>query len=216
MSFVGDAIGSVVGGITGASQQADAAQQAAQTQAGASDAAISEQKRQFDKMIELMLPYVTTGKQALIQQGNLIGLGGATAQQGAINQLQQSPQYQSLVSQGENAILQNASATGGLRGGNVQGALSNYRTDVLSNLINQQYSNLGGLSQLGQASAAGQGAAGLNTASNIGNLLTQQGAALAGGQLAQGSVASNAFGTLAQGAGAYAGLGGLSGIKGLF
>lgn len=205
MSFVGDAIGSVIGGITGDSQQADAAQQAAQTQAGASDTAIAEQKRQFDKMVELMLPYVTTGQQALTQQGNLIGLGGAEAQQRAINQLQQSPQYQSLVGQGENAILQNAAATGGLRGGNVQNALANYRTDVLSNLINQQYGNLGGLSQLGQASAAGQGAAGLNTASNIGNLLTQQGAALAGGQLAQGSVASNAFGTLAKGAGMYFG-----------
>jgi len=105
---------------------------------------------------------------------------------------------------------------GGLRGGNVQGALANYRTDVLSNLINQQYSNLSGLSQLGQSSAAGQATAGLNTASNIGNLLTQQGAALAGGQLAQGSVASNAFGTLAQGAGAFAGIGGISGLKGLF
>lgn len=216
MSFVGDAIGSVIGGITGASQQADAAQQAAQTQAGASDVAIAEQKRQFDKMVELMMPYVSGGQQALTQQGNLIGLGGVTAQQGAINQLQQSPQYQSLINQGENAILQNASATGGLRGGNIQGALANYRTDVLSSLINQQYSNLGGLSQLGQASAAGQGAAGLNTASNIGNLLTQQGAALAGGQLAQGGVASNAFGSLAKGVGAFSGVGGMPGIAKLF
>lgn len=194
-NFIGDTLGSVVGGITGSSQQAEAAQQASETQSAAADKAMQEQRRQFDKLVELMMPYTQTGQNALTAQQNLLGLGGDTAQQTAINALHQSPQYQSLVRSGENAILQNASATGGLRGGNVQGALANYRTDVLSNLINQQYSNLGGLSQLGQASAAGQASAGLNTASNIGNILQQQGAAVAGGQLAAGNQVANTFGT---------------------
>jgi len=98
-----------------------------------------------------------------------------------------------MVRQGENALLQNASATGGLRGGNVQSALAQYRPQILSDLINQQYGRLGGLSQMGQAAAGGQAVAGQSMASNVGNLFGQQGAALAGGQLAQGQTVQNAM-----------------------
>jgi hypothetical protein len=109
---------------------------------------------------------------------------------------EQSPLFQALTQQGENAILQNASATGGLRGGNVQAALSQFRPQALNALIEQQYGRLGGLSELGQASAAGQAASGMESASNIGNLLANQGAAIAGGQMAKGGVARQAFGDL--------------------
>jgi hypothetical protein len=90
-----------------------------------------------------------------------------------------------LQQQGENAILQNASATGGLRGGNIQGALAQFRPALLNQALEQQYSRLGGMTQLGQRSAAGVGAAGMETGTNISNLLGQQGAALAGGELGQ-------------------------------
>lgn len=196
MSFVGDFIGDTIGGITGAKQQAKAAERAAQIQAGSSDQAIAEQRRQFDTLIELMSPYVTSGNQAIGQQGALIGLGGQQAQQDAISQLEQSPMFTSLLRQGENAMLQNASATGGLRGGNTQSALMQFRPDLLAQVINDQYSKLGGLTQIGQASAAGQASAGMQNASNIGALLADRGAALAGGQLAKGSVARNTFGDL--------------------
>ena len=93
-------------------------------------------------------------------------------------------------------MLQNASATGGLRGGNTQSALMQFRPDLLAQVINDQYSKLGGLTQIGQASAAGQASAGMQNASNIGALLADRGAALAGGQLAKGSVARNTFGDL--------------------
>jgi hypothetical protein len=196
MSFVGDFIGDVVGGITGASQAADAAERAGQTQAAASQAGIDEQRRQFDALVELMAPYVTAGTGAMGQQQALIGLQGAEAQQQAIQGFEQSPLFQSLTQQGENAILQNASATGGLRGGNVQAALAQFRPMALNSLIEQQYGRLGGLSSMGQASAAGQAASGLESASNIGNLLANQGAALAGGQMAQGGVVRQTFGDL--------------------
>lgn len=196
MSFVGDFIGDTIGGITGSKQQGKAAERAAQIQAGASDQAIAEQRRQFDTLIELMSPYVTSGNQAIGQQGALIGLGGQQAQQDAISQLEQSPMFTSLLRQGENAMLQNASATGGLRGGNTQSALMQFRPDLLAQVINDQYSKLGGLTQIGQASAAGQASAGIQNASNIGALLADRGAALAGGQLAKGSVARNTFGDL--------------------
>jgi len=196
MSFVGDVIGDVVGGITGASQAADASSAAAATQAAASDAGIAESRRQFDAMVELMSPYVTSGTGALTAQQDLLGLGGPEAQQQAILGIEQSPLFTSMVQQGEEAMLQGASATGGLRGGNIQGALAQYRPQILSQLIEAQYGKLGGLSQMGQSAAAGQGAAGISTGSNIANLLAQQGAATAGGQLAQGGVVGQTFGDI--------------------
>jgi hypothetical protein len=65
---------------------------------------------------------------------------------------------------------------------------------MLNQLIEQQYGRLGGLTTVGQASAAGQASSGMHSASNISNLLANQGAALAGGQLARGNVGRQIFG----------------------
>ena len=212
MSFVGDLIGDVFGGITGAKQAGKAAERAGATQSAAAQQGIEEQRRQFDKFVELMAPYVTAGTGALGGQQALLGLGGAEAQQQAITGIEGSPQFQAMVQQGENAILQQAAATGGLRGGNVQAALAQFRPQVLSDLINQQYTRLGGLSTMGQNAAAGQAAAGQTLGSNVSNLFGQQGAATAGGQLARGAVPGQTFGQLLQIGGAVAGaMGGFGG-----
>ncbi len=196
MSFVGKAIGNVVGGITGAKQAGKAAEAAAATQAAAAQAGIDEQRRQFDKLVELMSPYVTAGTGAMAEQQALIGLAGPEAQAEAIAKQEQSPIFQALTRQGENAILQNAAATGGLRGGNVQAALSEFRPQILNSLIEQQYGRLGGFTKLGQASAAGQAEQGMASADSIANLLANQGAATAGGQIARGNVVRQSFGDL--------------------
>ena len=193
MSFVGDAIGDVFGGITGSKQAGEAAEAAGRTQAAASQAGIEEQRRQFDALVELMSPYVTAGTGALGQQQALIGMQGQEAQQQAMQGFEQSPLFQSLVQQGESGILQNAAATGGLRGGNVQGALSQFRPQMLNALIEQQYGRLGGISSLGQAAASGQAGAGQQTGTNVANLLAQQGAATAGGQLAAGFILTGLY-----------------------
>lgn len=198
MSSVGKAIGKVVGGITGSTAAAEGAGKAADTQAAAAQAGVDEQRRQFDIIVKNFLPYLTAGTGALGAQQNLLGLSGANAQAAAVGQLQQNPMFQALAAQGENAILQNASATGGLRGGNVQGALAQFRPQLLNQQIQQQLANLGGLTQLGQASAANQASAGLNTGANIADLLGQQGAARAGGQLAKAGAQRQAFGDLLQ------------------
>src|SRR5689334_18805142 len=106
----------VIGGIYSARKQANAAEDASNAQVAASDRGIAEQRRQFDAVRELLQPYVNTGTTALAQQGDLAGLNGAGAQQAAIAALQGSPQFAALQQQGTNSILQNASATGGLRG----------------------------------------------------------------------------------------------------
>jgi hypothetical protein len=188
--------------------QAKAGNKAAQIQADASATDIAERRRQFDQIQELLRPYTEAGPGALTAQQDLLGLGGENAQQAAIAALEQSPQFAAMQQQGENAILANASATGGLRGGNTQAALAQFRPQVLSQLIGDQYSRLGGLVSIGQNAAAGVGNAGMATAAGIGGALQQQGAALAGGALAQGRGQAGMWNAAGNAIGAYGGMGG--------
>ena len=195
----------IVGGTTLVSSliAAGAAGNAADTQSAAADAGIVEQRRQFDKMQEILAPYVNTGTDAMSQMRALNGLDGPEAQAAAMRSISESPEMAAMAQQGENALLQQGSATGGLRGGNIQGALAQFRPQMLSSLINQQYGRLGGLAQMGQASAAGVGSAGMQTGANIADLLGQQGAAIAGGQIAAGNAAQQPLNMIGQMAGLY-------------
>lgn len=184
----------VVGGYMASSSASDAASQAAQAQGQASDKSIAESQRQFDAIQKLLAPYTAAGPQALAGQQALLGLSGADAQKEAIAGIAGGPQMEAMTQQGENALLQNASATGGLRGGNLQGALAKFRPQLLSQLIQQQYGNLGGLTSIGQNAAAGVGNAGMQSSAQIQNALQQQGAAQAGSALAQGQAQSNMWG----------------------
>ena len=163
---------------------------------GAATAGIARQEEALDTLrsdlapfveagiggLEGLDPYSQVGTEALAQQRAYLGLEGPEAQQAFISGVTDSPEMAELTRQGEEAILRGGSATGGLRGGNVQGALAQYAPGVMMNLLNQKYDRLGGLTglgyqtatnlaQMGQASAAGQGAAGLSTAGAVQGLL---------------------------------------------
>jgi hypothetical protein len=134
-----------------------------------------------------------------------VGLRGPEEQAAFIAQQEQSPIFQALARQGEEAMAQNASATGGLRGGNLQGALAQFRPALLNQFLEQQYGRLGGLAQMGQASAAGVGSAGMTSASNIGNLLGQAGAARAGATLGSAQAFGQGLSDIATIGGMYLG-----------
>lgn len=204
----------VVGGsqLIGSSMQANAAGEAAGIQAGAAQAGIEEQRRQFDAMRELLKPYTEAGLPALEAQQAFLGLRGPEAERAAIERISGGEIFQALANQGEEALLQRASATGGLRGGNIQGALAQFRPQLLSSLIEQQYGRLGGMTQLGQRSAAGVGAAGMETGTNVANLLSQQGAARAGGELGEAKAYGSLFNLPAQMLGFQYGAGGKAGM----
>ena len=201
--------GMIVAGsqLIGSSMQASAAGDAAAAQGAASQAGIEEQRRQFDEMRKLLQPYTEAGLPALEQQQTLLGLKGPEAERAAIARLTGGETFKALAQQGEEALLQQASATGGLRGGNLQGALGQFRPQLLSNLIEQQYGRLGGMTNLGQASAAGVGAAGMQTGTNIANLLGQQGSAEAGGILGEAKAYGQLFNLPGQFVGAQIGAG---------
>jgi len=182
---------------------AKSASDAADTQSEAAQAGIEEQRRQFDAMQKILAPYTEAGTKSLAAQQDLAGLNGPEAQAAAMKGISESPEMLAMTQQGENAILQQGSATGGLRGGNVQGALAQFRPAALSSLINQRYNQLGGITQIGQASAAGVGAGAMQTGANVADLLGQQGAAIAGGQLAQGQAYAAPLNMIGQLAGLY-------------
>lgn len=202
--------GVAIGGATLVSgyMQGEAAQDAAAIQGQASQAGIEEQRRQFNKVQELLKPYTEAGVPALEAQQAFLGLKGPEAERAAIERIQGGQTFQALQQQGENALLQNASATGGLRGGNIQGALAQFRPALLSSLIEQQYGRLGGLTTLGQNAAVGTGAAAQTMGTNVTNLLGQQGAAAAGAEIAQGKAFGAIPSAISGGLGLFSGLGG--------
>lgn len=199
---------SILGSVGGALAQGDAAEDAASAQSRAANAAIAEQQRQFNAIQQLLKPYVEAGSPALAQQQALLGLGGNQAMQDAYANILAQPELGTLMAQGENAILQNASATGGLRGGNTQAALAQFRPQMVNQLIQQRYQNLGGLTALGQQSAAMQGTAGMQTAKGISQQLGYIGQAQAGAALAKGQAMGQLWNAPAQLMGGFIGGGG--------
>jgi len=255
MGLVAAAGITAAGAIGGGLIAAGGAKSAAKSQAQSNAQAIAEQQRQFDRVQQLLSPYVQAGNSGLsnllaltgaapvqtnwqayaqsnpalmqafqAQQGTprtinfngqqitIPGMGGGTqdlatfaqqwqqqndpnanlsqfqtggaaAQRQAIAGIESSPLFQSLLQQGEQGILQNASATGGLRGGNVQGALAQFRPAMLNQQIQQQLANFSGLASLGQNAAAGVGNAGIQTGANVSSLLQDTGQARAYGAL---------------------------------
>ena len=196
----------VVGGAMSSRAQKKAANSASKAQIESSEMGVEEQRRQFDAVQKLLKPYADAGLSGLTGQQDLLGINGNAAQQTAINNINNSSEMQTYLQQGENAILQNASATGGLRGGNTQAALAQFRPQLLNQLINQRYQNLAGMTALGQNAAAGTGNAGMQTASNISNLYQQTGAAQAGAALAQGQANANMWNGVTGAIGQVAGM----------
>ncbi len=194
MSAVAAAVigSAVIGGVVSSS----AASKAGKAQVQAADRTAEEQRMAREEMRTLLNPYVSAGTPALQAQMAALGLSGPEAQQAYVAQQEQSPIFQSLARQQEEALLQNASATGGLRGGNVQGALAQFRPALLNQFLEQQYGRLAGLSTLGQASAAGVGTAGMQSANQIGQAYTQAGQARAGSIMGQANAFNQALGTI--------------------
>lgn len=148
-------------------------------------------------------PYSAVARMALPQQAALAGLGGEEAKQRFVSNIEGDPLYQAKLRAGEQAVLRNAAATGGLRSGSSNAALAQMNQLLLGKEIQDRYQQLAGLS--------GQGFMGQQAESTFG------GQALGGLTDIMGTQASNAlaFGA-AQRQNRAASLGGASKILGLF
>jgi hypothetical protein len=155
-----------------------------------------EQRAQFGNNIATFGEYHWNEDGARRDISQFGGTDAAQAQQRAIAGLEASPIFQTLARQGEDAIAQNASATGGLRGGNTQGALARFRPALLDRFIEQQYGRMADIAGRGQGAAMGLGQAGLETGQSIGQTMIGAGQARAGAIGAQGQIWSNTLGQL--------------------
>jgi len=146
MGFIGDAIDSIFGG----------GDDAADASRDASNASVAAQREALAYLKEREAIPQQFREGALTQLGGLAGISGGTgSQQSLVNKARSSPLYASIMSgknEGEASILRNAAATGGLRSGNVQGAMYNYNTDLQTQALlesyNKELSNLQGLAGL--------------------------------------------------------------------
>lgn len=172
MGFIGDLVENIIdpGG-----KAADTALQASQTQAGAQTQALNYLKEREEIPQQFR-------EEALKGLGGIYGLeGGTGSQQDLIDMVIQSPLYKQIMGGldvGEDAILRNATATGGFRSGNTQYNLADYATRLQNNALLQSYNE-----QL----MVLQGLAGLpSMAPQISNKISEIGQTLGQGQVAAG------------------------------
>lgn len=164
-------------------QESQGREQAAGIQTAAAQQGIDVVTAQNALTQENLAPYLGAGSKTVGAQTDLLGLNGDPTQQAAIASLQDSPLYQSLFRTGQETVLANGAATGGLRGGNIQRGLADFGADTLTKVIQNQLTNLGGLAGQGQSAALGGGQLGSQPNQPIAQLFGDKGAATARGIL---------------------------------
>ncbi len=191
-------VASAVIGAGGAYIASEAAGEAAETSAEGQEKAAriqaQSQREQLDYLKEINALPTELRNEALTQLGGLSGIGDKNTQQEILDRAKSSPYYQEMMAgqeAGQESIMRSASATGGLRSGNVQAGLYDYssrlQNQALSSAYGQELTNLRGLAGLptGQESISQtMGAIGSTQAQGI--LGASQ--AQSQGQIAQGQI----------------------------
>jgi len=177
------------------------AKKAAKAQQAMLHQQIAEQKAAYKDAKGLYQPYSDAGLGGLTSYLDLLGQNGNDAQAQAISGLEQTPGYQAQLESGQRAVLQNASATGGLRGGNVQQGLAEFGSGLFGNYYQNMLGQLGALQQQGMNVQTNLANARMGVAGNVGNAYSAMGDAQAQGILGgQGGGQGGGFGGMASGA----------------
>ena len=202
MSWIAVAIvgGSVVSGMLGA----DAATSAADTQAGAARDATAAQRAMFDKTEANVAPWLEAGQSSLKDLMAGIQPGGQFDQTPyapfTMDKFHSDPGYQFQLQEGQNALENKWSKTGGPNSNNMKGliqfsqglantdyqqALNNYITQFqLGNQTKQQeFANIAGISAGGLGAALQEGQIGTNVGQSIGSNIIGAGNASAAGMV---------------------------------
>tara|TARA_R110000851_G_scaffold133381_2_gene268188 strand:- start:1912 stop:2796 length:885 start_codon:yes stop_codon:yes gene_type:complete len=136
------------------------------------------------KGIQAFDPFAQTGTGAAGLQGALSGAMGPQAQAQAFQDFQSSPGQQFLQQRGEQALLRNRGAIGGLGGGNVQKALTEFGIGTAAQDFGNQFNRLGQVAGQGLQAIGSQGQL-RGQQANIANQLGQNAGSMIGntGQL---------------------------------
>lgn len=148
---------------------------------------------------QMLQPIADTGMGAYQSQAALSGALGPEAQRLAMSSFQESPEQQYLREQGEQAIMRQASATGGVGGSRVLEALQRQGIGLAAQDFQNRFNRLGMVSQPGLSAVGSIADIGLASARDQANVIGQTGANLA--NLAQSIAAARASTQQAQGTG---------------
>lgn len=165
---------SFVGGILGGNSAKKASDKAAKAQEAAANRAIDIQNQQYQQTRQDFMPYTQAGTGAITQLSQLV-TGGMTPE-ALTARIQGDPLYQAMYRNGEETLLQNAAATGGLRGGDTARGLADFGADTLASVYGTIKNDLGNLAGLGlgaTGSVAGFGANAANATSGLTNQIGQ-------------------------------------------
>lgn len=178
---------SFVGGLFGGGSQKKASQKATDALVAAANRGIDIQNQQYQQTRADYMPYTQAGNAAMADLSQLVtGYDGNSA--GLTARIKADPLYESLYRNGEEALLQNAAATGGLRGGNTQRGLADFGADTLSTVYQQILGNLGGVAGMGLGATGSVAGFGANAANATTDLTGQIGQAQANNFLAKGRI----------------------------
>lgn len=186
------AIAAVAGSVISGAMQSDGAKSAADTQAGATNAATAENRRQYDQTRADYQPYREAGTKALGTLQSEMDQGVTAAD------VMSDPGYQFGLTQGQLGLDRKIAASGGRVSGAALKAASQYNTGYATTGYNAAYqrkqdrlNRLASLAGIGQSATGSSAAAGAASAGANANLISSQGNATAASQIAQGNIWGN-------------------------
>lgn len=192
--------GQIIGGVAGAVIPSLFGRSAERRQQDATNAALAEQRRQFDTLREDQAPWRQAGEAALVPLSQLANQGPMTAEQ----IMEMDPGYQFGLDEGMRTLQNSQAARGGLFSGQAMRDLTRFGTDYATTRFNDafnrtqtdmtnRFNRLGSLAGIGQTATNNVGTAGQGFANQFGNLVTGMGNASAANRLAQGNIWGNAI-----------------------
>lgn len=144
-----------------AHQQKKGAERGAQAQTDASNAAIEEQRRQYDQTRSDLSPYMQFGQSAI---------PGLTAlNSGDYSGFLNSPDYLAARDLGQSQLDHSAAARGGLFGGGNTRDTMKFGSQLASQYLGNYRNSLFQQAGMGQNAAAGLGSFGANMANQVGS-----------------------------------------------
>ena len=138
-----------------------------------SQAAIDEQRREYDQSRTDQLPWLTAGTAAIGQMGAL--------NSGDFSSFHNSPDYQFALDQGMKTLDRSAASRGRLYSGGYGEDLTKYAQGMAEQNYNNFYNRLQSMAGQGQTTATNLGTLGQSMASNIGSQYNNIGNARASG-----------------------------------
>lgn len=165
----------------------------AQSQSAA--AALEELQRQFDIQQGAVQPFRDIALPGLGEASRLAGVMGDPQQRNAIARMLPTPGQEFREAEGERRILQDASARGGLGGGNVLRQLQDFGIGSGRAQVEDQFNRLSGLAGTAQTATGQLGQIGQQFSSGVSDQLTNRANAIASGEAAQQQAKSNLIST---------------------